>query len=319
MNKTESVIGLGTAAIGRPSYINIRKKVDVPFHLPSFKENGIELLEFAYHKGIRYFDTAPGYGIAEQMLTDWVSQKNDPTIEIATKWGYTYVANFDANAEQHEVKEHSINKLNEQWEKSKHLLPYLTTYQIHSATLETGVLENEFILERLAELKDQFGLHIGISTTGEQQEIVIRKALDIKRRGQYLFDVFQVTYNIFDQNLMSILNHKALDGKRIIIKEAMANGRIFPNKSFPQYAEAYASLLELSNKYNVGIDAIAMAFCRQSVPAYTILSGASIESHLTSNLKTEAILLQEKDLNLLKSLSVPVQDYWAERKQLEWN
>ena len=65
------------------------------------------------------------------------------SIEIATKWGYTYTANFDANATVHEVKEHSLSKLNEQWNFSKQLLPYLKVYQIHSATLETGVLENK--------------------------------------------------------------------------------------------------------------------------------------------------------------------------------
>ena len=166
-------LGLGTAAIGRPHYINIKpaspagrkepryisgqKQVD----LQQFKDQGLQVLNYAYDSGVRYFDTAPGYGMAEAILIEWVHDKNDPEIEIATKWGYTYTANFEANAKQHEIKEHSIDKLIQQWEQSKNLLPYLSTYQIHSATFESGVLSNEPVLRRLAEIKEDYGLRIG--------------------------------------------------------------------------------------------------------------------------------------------------------------
>ena len=140
------MIGLGTAALGRPQYINIRQEKSKNFSLHTFRQQGRNTLNRAYHQGIRYFDTAPGYGMAEQLLLDWVKEKGDDSIEVATKWGYTYVANFNADATQHEVKEHSLSKLNEQWKQSGQLLPYLSTYQIHSATFETGVLENRSVL-----------------------------------------------------------------------------------------------------------------------------------------------------------------------------
>ena len=128
-------IGLGTAAIGRPLYINVRQSTDEkPFSLPKFKEDGLQVLEDAYSNGVRFFDTSPGYGLAEQLLIDWLNKKDDPDIIVSTKWGYTYVANFDPNAKEHEVKEHSIDKLSNQWEFSKMLLPHLKVYQIHSAT-----------------------------------------------------------------------------------------------------------------------------------------------------------------------------------------
>ncbi len=142
-----SGIGLGTAAIGRPQYININQENKDPFSLSTFKENGVKMLDYAYDAGIRYYDTAPGYGLAEQLLIDWVIEKNDSSIIAATKWGYTYVANFDPKATMHEVKEHSLKKLNEQWKVSKQLLPFLKYYQIHSATFESGVLENDAVLE----------------------------------------------------------------------------------------------------------------------------------------------------------------------------
>ncbi len=103
--------------------------------LSEFEAKGIHLLDFAYAKGVRYFDTAPGYGLAEDMLIKWLNNAPQNGVIVGTKWGYTYVADFNPDAEVHEIKEHSLAKLNEQWQVSKALLPYLKYYQVHSATL----------------------------------------------------------------------------------------------------------------------------------------------------------------------------------------
>jgi len=316
MNKKQW-IGLGTAAIGRPQYINIRQEATAPFSMEAFRQKGMAMLDAAYDQGVRYFDTAPGYGMAEQLIIDWLKSKNDPTIEVATKWGYTYVANFDPRATQHEVKEHSIAKLNEQWKQSKTILPLLRIYQIHSATLETGVLENEKILRRLAELNKEHGVLIGLSATGANQVEVIKKALDVEIDGDALFDVFQVTYNVFDQSLNSIT--KQLVNKKLVIKEAMANGRIFPNKNYPHYAKTYDLLNTLAGKYGVGVDAIALRFCIDSIPVFKVLSGAAIEQHLSDNLKAEDFQLNENEIESLKRLAIAPEEYWTERKRLSWN
>ena len=319
MKETSFSIGFGTAAIGRPQYINIRAERARPFSLDAFRKNGLDLLEVAYQKGVRYFDTAPGYGIAEEMLIDWINQKKDPGIEIATKWGYTYTANFDPLAKQHEVKEHSLAKLNEQWEHSRKLLPWLRTYQIHSATLETQVLENKEVLARLADLKQQHSLYIGLTTTGVNQIEVLQRALKVQVHEEPLFDAFQVTYNVFDQSLANISEELFIQNKRIIVKEALANGRVFPNADYPHYSPAYTLLQELARKYQVGIDAIALRFCLQTVRPFTVLSGANNSIHLLSNLQGNEFLLDEKDIKRLKDKAIPPKVYWAERKRLAWN
>ena len=316
---THNPIGLGTAAIGRPQYINIRQEETAGFSLDAFRRKGMAILDEAYAQGVRYFDTAPGYGMAEQMLIDWLTTKNDPTIELATKWGYTYVANFDPNATQHEVKEHSLAKLNEQWQQSQTLLPALTSYQIHSATFETGVLENQAVLERLAELKATHDLHIGLSTTGNNQREVLEKSLTVEVAGEPLFDLFQVTYNIFDQSLREIIQQVSAAGKRVVIKEALANGRVFSNENYAHYQSAYQVLSELSHKYKVGTDAIALRFCLDSVPVFKVLSGAGLESHLQANLQANTFSLSEQEIEMLSKLAVSREAYWAERKQLGWN
>jgi aryl-alcohol dehydrogenase-like predicted oxidoreductase len=317
MSEPTSIIGLGTAAIGRPQYINIRQEAVTEFSPNVFREKGIDVLDAAYEQGVRYFDTAPNYGLAEGLLIDWITDKDD--IEIATKWGYTYVANFDPNALNHEQKEHSLAKLNEQWVDSKALLPLLTTYQNHSATFETGVLDNEKILNRLAHLKNEYGLLLGITTTGVNQQEVIEKALGIVVEDRQLFDVYQLTYNVFDQSLAVISKDLVAQNKRIVVKEAMANGRIFPNEQYPHYAKAYNYLQMLAERYEVGIDAIALRFCIDSMKPFKVLSGAANTQHLSSNLKASQFQLEENELELLKATAVAPAQYWNERKQLAWN
>jgi aryl-alcohol dehydrogenase-like predicted oxidoreductase len=312
-------LGLGTAALGRPQYINVRQKNSKNSDLDTFKKHSFSVLEAAYNSGIRYFDTAPGYGLAEELVLEWLQTKDDRSIEVATKWGYTYTANFDKNATVHEVKEHSVSKLNEQWNFSKQLLPYLKVYQIHSATLETGVLENTEILEQLAFLKRKYNLKIGLTTTGTNQVEVIKKALTVLVDGEQLFDLFQVTYNFLDQSLLAISKELISQNKSIVIKEALANGRVFRNKNYPQYNKMYATLEDLAQKHNVGIDAISLKYCEQTIPKSVILSGASTTSQLIENLKINSFLLSSDEIEILNSFKVTPKFYWSERKQLQWN
>ncbi|WP_298754561.1 aldo/keto reductase [uncultured Psychroserpens sp.] len=318
MNENKT-LGFGTAAIGRPQYINIRQGHYFDGDLEAFKTQGYAVLERAYNLGIRYFDTAPGYGLAEQLLIDWLKTKTDSKIKIATKWGYTYVANFNPDAAIHEVKEHSLKKLNEQWETSKVLIPNLKVYQIHSATFETGVLENDAILNRLAFLKNEFNIDIAITTSGANQIEVIKKALDVSVANEQLFDAFQVTYNILDQSLYELHSELMDQNKTVIIKEAIANGRLFRNERFQNYNKLYAVLEELSEKYNVGIDAVALKFCQQTIKDSIVLSGASNLIHLESNAKVTSFKLSENDIERLKDFAVNTTNYWNERKQLNWN
>lgn len=312
-------LGLGTAAIGRPLYINIQNKDREPFDLENFKAKGIEVLEIAYKKGIRYYDTAPGYGLAEQLLIDWVKTKNDSTIEVATKWGYVYTANFDPNATVHEVKDHSLEQLTKQWEVSKELLPNLTTLQIHSATFDTGVLENAAVLQKLAQIKSDYNIRIGITTSGDNQVDVLKKALEITIDNQPLFDVFQVTYNILEQSVLNILTELQKNGNRIIIKEGLANGRLLPNSNFPHYQKMYGLLEQLATKYKVGVDAIALRFCMQTIEPFMVLSGAGDTYQLQENWKVNDFELSDEELKQLQFFGINSSDYWLERKQLEWN
>lgn len=309
------MIGLGMAAIGRPHYINLKDTTTTvrSFDSSSFREKSKKLLTTAYNIGIRHFDTAPGYGIAEEILAEWINENESESLLLSTKWGYTYVADFDPNATIHEVKEHSLEKLNEQWAKSFALFRDIGIYQIHSATLDSGVLENEAVIERLFELKKEHQIEIGLSSTGDNQKEIILKALKIQRNNQDLFDSFQLTYNLFDQSILEI--KEQLASKKIIVKEAMANGRILQSS----YNTNFDYLNELAIKYKVGIDAIALRFVIDSLEPFSVLSGATEVSHIKENLKAMDFSLTKEEIERLKTTRQTVEEYWQNRKNLIWN
>lgn len=312
-------IGFGTAAVGRPLYINIRQeKPSVEFSLPKFRQNGIEILTEAYDKGVRFFDAAPGYGLSESILIEWLAEKNDPAIVVATKWGLTYVADFDMNALVQETKEHSLAKLNEQWQFSKKLLPYLKTYQIHSATLETGVLDNKAILQRLHEIKKEHHISIGITTTGTDQLEVLKKAIAIEVANEPLFSSFQSTYNIMEQSILELKGAFDDPNRQLIIKESVANGRLIPHSSSRKHRRLYKDIKKLAEKYQVGADAIAIRFCLDSFPGSICLSGASSAQQLRANLMADTFKLQAQEMEILNSYQISPATYWKERSRLPW-
>ncbi|MDO6820568.1 aldo/keto reductase [Zobellia sp. 1_MG-2023] len=318
-NPSKTKIGLGMAALGRPEYINIDEG-NRDKSLVAFRANAFKVLDAAYEKGVRYFDTAPSYGKGEEFLKDWQDNRAHTDVVLGTKWGYTYVANWQLGYDgPHEVKEHSLEKLTEQWEFSKGLLPFLEFYQIHSATFESGVLQNKPVLEKLLEIKRTTGLTIGISTSGPNQKEVIENALQIRIDGEVVFDSFQVTFNMLEQAVLPVLRDIKLQDKKLIVKEAMANGRIFENEKYPQYQSLYTKLKTLAEKYEVGVDAIALRYVMDKVQPDYVLSGAADIHQLEQNLKANSFTLNEEELAELTKEKVNSKAYWEERSRLSWD
>ena len=302
------------AAIGRPLYINIKTADSLQNPDKSaLQAHALHLLDTAYQLGIRHFDSAPGYGIAEEILLDWTKKRNYSDIGISTKWGYIYTANFEKNPEQHEVKEHSLPVLQQQWKYSRQLFPYLNMYQIHSATLDSGVLENKEVLKELAAIKNLFHIQIGLTTSGVQQNEVIKKALAVSVDGKPLFSVFQVTYNLFEQSIAEVIDLLHAANATIIIKESLANGRILRSQMNDTILE------RLAEKYKVGKDAVAIRFCMDTLKPDFVLSGAATGKQLEQNLLASTFTLHAAEIDQLKKMRVNSEAYWNERKQLAWN
>ena len=161
-----------------------------------------DLLDTAWRSEIRYFDAARSYGLGERFLGKWLTERRilQDDVTVGSKWGYRYTANWQVEADVHEVKEHTLAMLKQQWSESVSLLnSYIDLYQIHSATIESGVLENEEVLEELARLRDQ-GIRIGLSLTATGQSQVLRMAMEIGFDGLPLFECVQATWNLLEQS-----------------------------------------------------------------------------------------------------------------------
>ncbi len=309
-----SRMGLGLAALGRPGYINLGHAQDLKaLSQTAMAEQSQQILAEAYKLGIRYFDAARSYGLAEAFLAHWLEAEQPKDIVIGSKWGYTYTANWQVEAKNHEVKEHSLSNLNNQWQESKAQLDtWLNLYQIHSATLESGVLENKELLERLFELK-QTGLFIGLSTSGTNQAQTLELALKIEKSGERLFDTVQASFNLFERSAGKTLELAHREGMGIIIKEAIANGRLSKRN---QAAEVQPLLAE-ATKLEVNPDALALAWVLRHDWVDVVLSGAATKDQLRENVK--AFDLDQENLENLEGLEQNPEVYWKKRSALNWN
>lgn len=319
-------IGLGMAALGRPGYINLGHGSDLgeDKSVEAMQRHADTILDLAWQKGVRYFDTARSYGKGEKFLGDWMLANGvaEPEINVGSKWGYTYTADWRIQVEEgekHEVKEHSLDVLNRQIQESHAALPgHLDLYQIHSATLESGVLENRPVLERLAELRSQ-DILIGLSVSGANQAAVIEKAINIEINGSRLFDSVQATWNLLDQSAGPALQAASDAGLGVIIKEAVANGRLTPANKNHKFMGKMMQLQGVADRYGVGVDAVALAAVIAQPFVDITLSGAAQADHLESNLAALTIEWDADPLSILAGFAEEPEAYWATRSGLSWN
>ncbi len=218
------------AALGRPAYITLDRTADLGSDrsVAAMEERCHRMLDAAYAAGVRYFDAARSYGRAEAFLASWLTRRNPPpeTITIGSKWGYSYVGDWRLDADVHEVKNLSADHLRRQFSESRALLgTRLQLYQIHSATLESGVLEDRAVLDELGRLRAA-GLAIGLTVSGPRQQDVIRRALQVSIDGRNPFQVVQATWNLLEQSAGAALSDASALGWGVIIKESLANGRL---------------------------------------------------------------------------------------------
>jgi aryl-alcohol dehydrogenase-like predicted oxidoreductase len=310
-------IGLGLAALGRPGYIDVGRDEDLGADrsVEAMERRAHEVLDAAHRIGIRYVDAARSYGRAEEVLASWLRARGAGVADVVvgSKWGYTYVGDWRVDAPVHEIKDHSVEAFERQLAESRSFLgDRLRLYQIHSATLETGVLEDPALLERLARLRDD-GVHVGLTTSGPRQADVVRMSLGIEAGGEPLFGSVQSTWNALERSVGPALSEAHEAGMGVIVKEALANGRIARERSGQTDA-----LRSVAERIDAPIDAVVMALVLAQSWCDVVLSGAVTAAQVESNARAVDVRLSEDDLTELDSGIEPAERYWAARAALPW-
>ncbi len=315
-------LGLGLAALGRPGYINLKHSQDLGLQkdVNSVEQHADGVLDAAWEAGIRYYDAARSYGLAETFLGKWLTNRriSPDEVTVGSKWGYTYTANWQVNAKVHEVKEHSLEVLRRQRQESdQNLGKYLRLYQIHSATLESGVLENQEVLDELA-CYQQDGLVIGLTLSGSNQAEVLQRAMEIAIDGRMLFGCVEATWNLLEPSAGSTLQEAHRRGMGVIVKEALANGRLTENNDDPSFASQLAALKQAADEQKTTVDALALAAVLAQPWADVVLSGAATRAQIISNVAALQINWSSALSERFSWLVETPESYWKKRSNLSW-
>lgn len=318
-----SRLGVGLAALGRPGYMTLhhRRDLDGRYEPEIMEARAHAVLDAAYARGVRYIDVARSYGRGEAFVASWLGpgRRDRDAIVVASKWGYTYTADWRADADTHEVKDHSLVALRRQMRESRDQLgAHLSLYQIHSVTADSTVLRDAPVIDMLAALRAT-GIRVGLTVSGDRQAPVIRAALDVERDGQPVFDVVQATWNVLERGAESALREAHEAGVGVVVKEVLANGRLVGLSVDPRLAGPLQRLRATASELHTTADAVAIAAALARPWADVVLVGPASVSHLESNLGALALNWGESLDALLEPLTMSSTEYWRMRRGFTWN
>ena len=162
------------------------------------------------------------------------------------------------------------------------------------------------MLDELARLRAEEGWFTGLSVTGPRQSDTVLRALEVGG-----FDCVQATWNLLEPSAGPALAAAHDAGLGVIVKEAVANGRLTERGDAPV-------LLEAARGLGVAPDALALACVLAQPWVDVVLSGASTVAMLQSNLTGLEVEVGGDTLEQLTPLAEDPETYWEERSQLAW-
>jgi len=318
-----SRLGLGLAAVGRPGYINLGRDHDLPgARTPeALYARSAELLDAARTAGIRYVDVARSYGRAEEFLARWLREHAVPrdACTIGAKWGYRYTAEWRVDAAVHEEKELSPSRFATQLAESRALLgDRIDLHQIHSATAEA--VQDPAVLRALVEARRAGHYRAtGLTLSGPTSARVLELARAARVEGERVFDVVQATFNCLEPSLAEPLAAAHAAGLGVIVKEAVANGRLTESNARPEDAGLVRTLRAAAATRGCGMTQLALAFVLAQPWVDVALSGAATVAQLASHTGALDVVLDDGARATLASLAETPARYWATRATLAWS
>lgn len=187
-----------------------------------------ELLERAWTLGVRYFDTAPSYGVSEERLGRFLaslSAADRAHVEIATKFG----EHWDASRGEPFV-DHSYEALTRSLEGSVTRLGRIDYLQLHKTTpdvLRSGPLERAW----------EFALSLGITRIGASVSDLDSAAIAAANPA---FSILQAPYNVEQQTFGDVLERASSRGMAVALNRPFGMGRLLYERPEMGKRDAFA-------------------------------------------------------------------------------
>ena len=187
-----------------------------------------ELLERAWTLGVRYFDTAPSYGVSEERLGRFLaslSSADRGQVEIATKFG----EHWDAGRGEPFV-DHSYDALARSLEGSVSRLGHIDYLQLHKTS--PAVLRSQ-ALERAWEFAHSLGIaRIGASVSDLESATI---AAD-----NPAFSIIQAPYNVEQQTFGDLLEKASASGMLVALNRPFGMGKLLYERPGITKRDAFA-------------------------------------------------------------------------------
>lgn len=212
------------------------------------------LLERAFTLGVRYFDTAPSYGVSEQRLGDFLSTmtaEDRDSLTLATKFG----EHWDA-ARGEPFVDHSREALCRSLDASLGRLGRIDILQLHKTA--PGVLESADLAHAW-----EYAESLGIRRIGASVSDALSAELVV---GGPRYSVLQLPYNLEARQFEFAIDTAAARGLDVAVNRPFGMGSLLYGDHAVSKVEAFAFILRRRFR---GV----------------ILSGTKSAEHLEENLR----------------------------------
>jgi aryl-alcohol dehydrogenase-like predicted oxidoreductase len=147
----------------------------------------------------------------------------------------------------------------------------------------------------------------------------LRKALGIEVGDARLFDAVQATWNVLEPSAGPVLAEARAEGLGVVVKEALANGRLTGRNDDPSFAVRRRALDAEATRLETSLDAYCLAAVLARPWANVVLSGAATVEQLGSNLRAVTVAWDDRAEASLAEVAETAEDYWSFRARLPWN
>ena len=254
--------------------------------------SSINILEYAWNKGINVFDTAPVYGNCEEIIGSFIESrtKNElkkiviisklPQVSINGNYSFKEIYNYIKQKLSESLNALNINKM-----------PIYLLHHPSDIYLKEGL-----VIDCLSQIKKE-GLieRIGISCYNPKE---IEAALKFKE-----INVIQVPVNIFDHRLLKSGFLKKLKSRGYLIfgRSIYLQGLFFisPNdlpKNLKSAKEPLIKLRAIAKEFDIEIDKLALLFVRDQPEITSLIIGAEKLEQLKRNLELFKELALSKEI-----------------------